>query len=79
MNSNGELIRRVRCQTLRNRWIIPLSAAIAVDPRTVCRWAAGQRQPPVAILQMLQDFVRERIKQLAAELKTTQHDQNLAK
>jgi hypothetical protein len=71
VEGNAELIRRVGAELYGDRWIARLGAAFAIDPRTVRRWAAGQRQPPAAILQMPQGLVRERIvqlEQLAAEL-----------
>lgn len=73
MEGDAELIRRVGAELYRDHWIAPFSAALAIDPRTVRRWAAGQRQPPAAILRMLQGLVRERIlglEQLASELES---------
>jgi hypothetical protein len=61
VDGQAALIRRVGVELYGERWITPLSAALAIEPRTVRRWAAGQRQPPAAILQMLDSTVRERI------------------
>jgi hypothetical protein len=58
VDGDAELIRRVGAELYGDRWIARLSAALAIDPRTVRRWAAGQRQPPAAIPQMLQGLLR---------------------
>jgi tRNA A37 N6-isopentenylltransferase MiaA len=81
VDGDAELIRRVGAELYRDHWIAPFSAALAIDPRTVRRWAAGRDNRP----QRSYECCRVSSASGSSDSnssppnsKATQHDQNLA-
>jgi hypothetical protein len=63
--SDPEFVRRAGAALYGERWLTPLAMALGnVDPRTVRRWAGGQRPVPPGVRARVVAMVRERIAEL---------------